>query len=297
MRLVNIVGAQSGSIGMHIEFSGRVINVERASQGLFSSDPASLFESWAEFRRWAQSMDFATLDSAPSPERADLGPVSPTPRQVFAVGLNYSGHADESGFAKPDHPVIFTKYSSSITGPYTDVALPPGSVDWEVELVVVVGRSGRNIPFDMAWEFVAGLTVGQDISEREMQHRGPAPQFGLAKSHAGFSPIGPALVTPDEFENPDDLEIGCKIDGVQMQIGRTSSLIFSVPELVARLSQTVELLPGDLIFTGTPEGVGAGRTPTRFLRSGEVLESYIEGIGHLEQRMITRSDSAVPSGV
>jgi 2-keto-4-pentenoate hydratase/2-oxohepta-3-ene-1,7-dioic acid hydratase in catechol pathway len=134
---------------------------------------------------------------------------------------------------------------------------------------------------------VAGLTVGQDLSERVSQLAGPAPQFGLGKSFAGFGPVGPWLVTPDEFENPDDLELGCSIDGEQVQKGRTSELIFSVPQLIEGLSRTVALLPGDVIFTGTPAGVGLGRNPQRFIQPGETLVSWVEGIGELRQSFIS----------
>jgi 2,4-didehydro-3-deoxy-L-rhamnonate hydrolase len=133
---------------------------------------------------------------------------------------------------------------------------------------------------------VAGLTVGQDLSERITQTSGPSPQFSLGKSLPGFGPTGPWLVTPDEFDNPDDLELGCTIDGEQMQKGRTRDLVFSVPALISRLSHKLPLLPGDLLFTGTPAGVGLGRTPPRYLAPGEELVSYVRGIGELRQRFV-----------
>jgi len=202
---------------------------------------------------------------------------------VFAVGLNYADHAAEAGIARPEAPVIFTKFASAISGPVTTVPLPPGSVDWEVELVVVIGRGGRDIPAARAWDAVAGLSVGQDLSERHRQMSGPVPQFSLAKSHRGFAPIGPALVTIDELDDPDDLELGATINGEVVQRSRTSQMIFSVPELIEHLSRTVELCPGDVLFTGTPPGVGVGRTPPRFLGPGDVLRSYVDGIGELVQ--------------
>lgn len=164
-----------------------------------------------------------------------------------------------------------------------------GNVDWEVELVVIIGREAHRIDEADAWSHVAGLTVGQDISERISQLRGPAPQFGLGKSFPGFTPQGPWLVTPDEFDNPDDLELGCMIDGEEVQKGRTCELIFPVPSLIAALSQTVTLYPGDVIFTGTPAGVGVGQSPQRFLQPGESLDSWIEGIGELRQRFVAES--------
>jgi 2-keto-4-pentenoate hydratase/2-oxohepta-3-ene-1,7-dioic acid hydratase in catechol pathway len=138
-----------------------------------------------------------------------------------------------------------------------------------------------------AWSYVAGLTAGQDLSEREMQVAPPMPQqFSLAKSFAGFTPIGPQLVTPDEFPDPDDLEIGCTLSGEQMQKARTSDLIFSIPQVIAHLSAVLPLLPGDLIFTGTPSGIGMARNPRRFLRPGDELLTSAEGIGQMRHHFI-----------
>jgi 2-keto-4-pentenoate hydratase/2-oxohepta-3-ene-1,7-dioic acid hydratase in catechol pathway len=164
------------------------------------------------------------------------------------------------------------------------VRLPEGGhTDWEVELVVVLGRQAHHIDPAAAWDHVAGLCVGQDISERITQMQGPAPQFGLGKSFPGFAPMGPWLVTPDEFADPDNLELGCSVDGRQVQHGTTRDLIFPVPALIAKLSAITPLLPGDVVFTGTPAGVGMGRTPQRYLADGEHLTSYVEGIGELSQ--------------
>jgi 2,4-didehydro-3-deoxy-L-rhamnonate hydrolase len=272
---------------LHVSTPTGAVDVAKASDGRFAPDPQAIFESWDAFEGWyAAHRDALAAHSAVHVDPAELGSPVPHPRQVFAVGLNYSEHAAESGFDRPEQPLIFTKFASSITGPVTTVLLPAGSVDWEVELVVVIGRGGRNIPVEQAWRHVAGVTVGQDLSERQQQHSGPAPQFSLAKSHRGFSPIGPELVTLDELDNRDDLEIGATINGEVVQQGRTSQLIFPVPALVANLSETVELFPGDVVFTGTPAGVGAGRTPPRFLEPGDVLRSYITGIGELEQTFV-----------
>ncbi|WP_329558338.1 fumarylacetoacetate hydrolase family protein [Streptomyces uncialis] len=266
-------------------------DVERASGGLFAADPQELYERWEDFRHWAATAPPGG-DVVPTP--ATLGPPVPRPRQVLAIGLNYLDHADESGFAVPEHPPVFTKFVSSITGPHGDITLPDGSVDWEVELVAVIGRRAWQVSREHAWAHVAGLTVGQDISERDKQLTGPVPQFSLGKSHPGFAPLGPYLVTPDEFEDPDDLGLGCAVDGEELQNGRTSSLVFSVPELIARLSAVLPLLPGDVIFTGTPAGVGLGRRPQRFLAEGEELVSYVEGIGEMRHRMVRDRAAAPP---
>jgi 2,4-diketo-3-deoxy-L-fuconate hydrolase len=272
------------------------VDVNEASEGRFSADPQAIYERWDEFVGWART-DAGTARARPAPPADRLGPPVPRPRQVFAVGLNYAEHADESRYARPDEPLIFTKFASSISGPTTTVALPAGSVDWEVELVVVIGQGGRDISSGRAWTHVAGVTVGQDISERQRQHAGPAPQFSLAKSFAGFSPIGPAVVTVDELGDRDDLAIGAEIDGQTVQSSRTSRLIFPVADLVSYLSRVVELYPGDLIFTGTPSGVGAGRTPPRFLRPGEVLRSHIDGVGELVQTFVARGEASAPAAV
>lgn len=277
MRLINY----DGRLGLLV--GSTAVDVHRASNGLFDPDPQAVYDRWEEFVAWAATPNAAATGVVGAVDPTRLGPPVPRPRQIFAIGLNYAAHAEESGFVKPDEPVVFTKFASSLAGPHTRVPLPAGSVDWEVELVVVIGRGGRDIPAASAWDHVAGVAVGQDISERQRQHAGPAPQFSLAKSHAGFSPTGPALVTPDELGDRDDLEIGAEINGQVVQAGRTSQFIFSVPELIARISAVVELYPGDLIFTGTPAGVGAGRTPPRFLQPGEVLRSYIDGVGELVQ--------------
>ena len=216
---------------------------------------------------------------------------------MLAIGLNYAEHAAESGFDVPDEPtVMFTKWPSCLTGPVTDVELPDGGrTDWEVELVAVIGRR--------AFRIGAGRRLGacRRADRRPgpvragLQRRGPSPQFSLAKSLPGFGPTGPWLVTPDEFDNPDDLELGCSVNGDQMQKGRTRDLIFSVPALLAALSRRLPLLPGDVLFTGTPAGVGLGRTPPRLARPGDELVSYIAGIGELRHAPLVVRHGLRPS--
>jgi 2-keto-4-pentenoate hydratase/2-oxohepta-3-ene-1,7-dioic acid hydratase in catechol pathway len=259
--------------------------VQDISFGRFDSSPQQIYDKWREFVSWAHQVD---LDAASPFSASDLGAPAPAPKQVFAIGLNYRAHAAESHFDVPEEPtVMFTKWPSCLTGPVTTVELPPGGhTDWEVELVVIMGRLASRITPDRAWEHVAGLTVGQDLSERITQTSGPSPQFSLGKSLPGFGPTGPWLVTPDEFNDPNDLELGCAINGEQMQKGRTSDLVFSVPVLISRLSHKLPLLPGDVLFTGTPAGVGLGRTPPRYLAPGDELISYVGGIGELRQRFV-----------
>ncbi|GAB36789.1 fumarylacetoacetate hydrolase family protein [Gordonia otitidis] len=259
------------------------VDVENASAGRFGSDPTAVYAQWDDFVAWA---DGADLPAGTAYDAADLGPVVPEPAQIFAIGLNYRDHATESGLDFPAEPPVFTKFRTSLAGPVGDLELPTDTVDWESELVVVIGRTARDVAAENAWEHVAGVTVGQDFSERTRQLVPPAPQFSLGKSFPGFSPIGPAVVTVDEFDDPSNLEIGCSIDGETMQHGRTGELIFSIPVLIERLSAVLPLLPGDLIFTGTPSGVGAGRNPKRFLRVGEEIVTHIEGIGELRQMCV-----------
>jgi 2,4-didehydro-3-deoxy-L-rhamnonate hydrolase len=265
----------------------RGIDVAQASAGRFDADPQAVYGRWDELREWAATASFA--DSAPLAADA-LGAVTPRPTQVFAIGLNYRDHAAESGFELPSEPVVFTKYASSFTGPRGDVRLSPGNVDWEVELVAVIGTGGHRIPEAQGWDHVAGLTLGQDLSDRTTQFAAPPPQFGMGKSFPGFSPVGPALVTADELRadgsDPDDLELGCLVNGEGVQKGRTSAMIFSVPALVAKLSAIVTLLPGDVVFTGTPSGIGASMTPPRFLDEGDELTSWCTGIGQLRHRFV-----------
>jgi 2-keto-4-pentenoate hydratase/2-oxohepta-3-ene-1,7-dioic acid hydratase in catechol pathway len=289
MRIANAAGRAVLLVGDPHDLSGH--DIETASGGRFGSDLMGLYDRWSELVVWAAG---AELSSPVSFARTDLGPPSPAPRQIVAIGLNYRDHALEAGFEVPDSlPPVFTKFVSSLTGPDGEVSLPPGGhTDWEVELVVVIGSVAHHVQEHKSWGCVAGLTVGQDLSERVSQMAGPAPQFSLGKSFPGFAPTGPWLVTPDEVPDRDDLELGARIDGDVMQRARTSALIFPVAPLIARLSQTMTLLPGDLIFTGTPAGVGMGREPQRYLAPGEHLVSWVEGIGEISQTFVAASASS-----
>jgi 2,4-diketo-3-deoxy-L-fuconate hydrolase len=259
------------------------VDVERASGGKFGADPQQIYARWAEFVTWAAGAD---LGKSETYDETRLGPPTPQPGQIYAIGLNYASHAAESGVSTPSEPAVFTKFRASITGPYAQVQLPTDTVDWEAELVVVIGRHAHRVSAADAWDYVAGLTVGQDLSERTLQLAGPAPQFSLGKSFPGFAPLGPCVVTLDELPDRDDLELGCFLDGEQLQKGRTRDLIFSVPVLIERLSAVVPLSPGDLIFTGTPSGVGAARNPRRFISPGQELVTWIEGIGRIRNTFV-----------
>lgn len=283
MRIANVAGR------LTVVTPSGGIDVERASGGRFAADPAAVYDRWAEFSAWAASVEG---DATPFDE-ADLGAPSPRPAQVFAVGLNYGAHALEAGYDIPEVPITFTKFPTCITGPHGELPIPGDSVDWEVELVAVVGTRAEQVSADDAWSHIAGLTVGQDYSERRVQTLGQSPQFSLGKSFPGFGPTGPWLVTLDEFADVDDLALDCTVNGEVMQSGRTRDMLMPVPAIISRLSAVCPLLPGDLIFTGTPDGVGSGRTPPVFLRPGDEVVSTVEGIGAIRQRCVVGVHAAV----
>jgi 2-keto-4-pentenoate hydratase/2-oxohepta-3-ene-1,7-dioic acid hydratase in catechol pathway len=282
MRIANVSGRltllSNGEGG-----KGRGVDVATASHGAFGPDVQSAYERWGDLVAWARTAGGEGVAFRPE----QVGSPAPRPAQVFAIGVNYGAHAAEAGLATATSPVVFTKFPASVTGPFADVDLPRGSVDFEAELVVVIGRVAERVPAARAWEYVAGITMGQDLSERELQLSGPPPQqFCIAKSFKGFAPIGPWLVTPDELANPDDIEIGCSINGETMQRARTSEMIFSVPKLIAYLSSVLPLWPGDVIFTGTPAGIGWGRTPKRLLTPGDELVTFADGIGEMRNHFV-----------
>ncbi|MCL4289594.1 MAG: fumarylacetoacetate hydrolase family protein [Thermoleophilia bacterium] len=270
MRIANLSGRA------HLVVDGRLVDVERASGGRLPADPMALIPALAEIG------ELPVPDDAPALAGAALGPPVPRPSKILAIGLNYRAHAEESGLELPTEPVVFTKLPSALVGCADDIVIPGGrtQVDWEVELVVVIGRRGRRIAEADAWSYVAGLTGGQDVSDREEQFRA-LRQFTMAKSFDTYAPLGPVLVTPDELANPDDVGLSCRVDGEVVQSSRTGDLIFPVAALLAWTSRICTLEPGDLIFTGTPSGVGFGRDPRRFLAPGNVVESEIEGVGSL----------------
>jgi 2-keto-4-pentenoate hydratase/2-oxohepta-3-ene-1,7-dioic acid hydratase in catechol pathway len=275
-RLANIAGRA------HLLVGDGAIDVELRSDGRLPSDPMAVLELWDELRAWTAG---AIGDPMPFDPKL-IGPAVPRPRQLFAIGLNYADHAAETGRPLPESPLVFTKFPSCIAAPSGPLTLPTEHVDWEVELVAVIGRGGRHIAEADALAHVAGFCVGQDFSERVVQRAGSPAQFSMGKSFAGFGPIGPAIVDRDALPAGLDLAITCEVDGEVVQRSRTSKMIFSVPVLVAYLSSICELLPGDVIFTGTPDGVGIGRTPPRFLQPGNVVVSTIEGIGELRTECV-----------
>ena len=223
---------------------------------------------------------------------ASLGAPVSRPRQVFGIGLNYRDHAGESGVPLPPAPLTFTKFPSCIAGPTAAVPLSGDMVDWEVEIVAVIGDETSQVAVDDAWSVVAGLTLGQDISDRAVQMTGVPPQFCLGKSFANYGPIGPALVSIDAFADPDDLPLWCDVAGERMQAARSSQMVFSIPTLVAYLSSICRLHPGDLVFTGTPSGVGMARG--RYLTPGETIVSAADVIGELRNMCVAGTGPLAP---
>jgi acylpyruvate hydrolase len=242
------------------------------------ADVRELLASGSDWHRRAEGAGGESLDSA----SLDYAPIVPAPEKIVCVGLNYRDHAKEAGLPLPDHPMLFAKYSRSLIGANDDIMLPFNSdmVDWEVELGVVIGREARHVTAGQARDHIAGYTIVNDVSMRDWQRR--TSQFLQGKTFEASTPAGPHLVTLDEVGDPAALDLGCSVDDVTMQDSNTRQLIFSADEIVAYLSSIVTLVPGDLIATGTPHGVGAGRTPAVFLETGNVVRSWVQGLG--EQR-------------
>ena len=214
-----------------------------------------------------------------------LAPV-PSPSKIVCVGLNYRKHAAESGLAIPASPLIFAKFPSSVIGPGAPIVIPgdSGEVDWEVELAIVMGRPARQLGEADALDFVAGYTVSNDVSARDLQVADG--QFVRAKSYDTFCPVGPWVVTVDELGEADDLGIGLSVNGEALQDSSTSDLVFGVREIVSFCSRVATLNPGDLILTGTPEGTGFGLDPQRYLAPGDEVVAWIEGIGELANPVV-----------
>ena len=219
-----------------------------------------------------------------------LAPI-PNPTKVVCIGLNYRDHAIESGAPIPEEPVCFNKFSSAVTGPNAPVRLPKvcTQVDYEAELVVVIGKRAKHVQKQQAMEHVAGYMNGNDVSARDWQLNKPGKQWMAGKTFDTFAPVGPVLVTRDEVPNPSALGIRLRLNGQTMQNSTTAQLIFDVPYTIAYLSKIVTLEPGDLIFTGTPPGVGMARKPQVWLKAGDVVEVEIDGLGTLSNPVVAEA--------
>ncbi len=267
--------SKNGRAQLVVGPNNQLVDLATASGGVFDSDPIKAFPRWAELRAFAATV---TADGEPCNVN-ELDAPSPWPLQVFGIGLNYRSHAEESGMDIPKAPMTFTKFTSSISGPNADIPVVGATVDWEAELIAVIGSGGRDIKKSDAWSHVAGICVGQDISDRALQFVSQPAQFNLGKSRKGYSPFGPWLIDAVDVPNRDALHMTCTLNGEEVQNTITDDLIFDVGDIIEYLSSIVELLPGDVIFTGTPGGVGVSRKPPVFLKAGDVLVSTIDGIG------------------
>jgi 2-keto-4-pentenoate hydratase/2-oxohepta-3-ene-1,7-dioic acid hydratase in catechol pathway len=247
-------------------------------------------EAWEHLRQ--------TVDAASSVPRVPLAgirwhaPIARPRKNIMCLGLNYAAHARESALARgrdvklPEAPVIFTKAPLTVNGPFGEVRVDRGAtsqVDWEVELGVIIGRTGRNISADRALEHVFGYTAINDVTARDLQQR--HAQFFKGKSLDGFCPMGPMVVTADEFGDPQAKRLTCRVNGVVKQDGSTADMIFPVRSIIEWLSRGMTIEAGDIIATGTPEGVGMGRTPPEYLHDGDLLETEVESIGLMRNRI------------
>jgi len=216
-----------------------------------------------------------------------IGPPISRPSKIVCVGLNYAKHAAESGMDIPNEPVLFFKSSSAITGPYDPIIIPKNSskTDWEVELAIVIGKRASYVSKEDALNYIAGYVLHNDVSEREFQIE-RSGQWVKGKSCDSFAPIGPFIATADEIENPNNLNLWLKVNGEEMQNSNTSDFIFNIEEVVSYISQFMTLIPGDIISTGTPFGVGLGLNPPKYLKEGDIVELGIEGLGISKQTCI-----------
>ncbi|MCB0664590.1 MAG: fumarylacetoacetate hydrolase family protein [Saprospiraceae bacterium] len=261
--------------GQRIDVSGFG---EDYTPAFFASDGLKRLSDWLE----------KNADKCPvvSPDQRHAAPVTQSGK-LICVGLNYAAHAKESGMEIPKSPVLFGKATSSICGPYDSVVIPKGSVktDWEVELAIVIGKRANYVSRENAFEYIAGYMVHNDVSERafQLEHGG---QWIKGKSADTFAPLGPWLVTKDEVGDPNNLHLWLKLNGETLQDSSTSDFVFNTQYLVSYISQYMSLMPGDIISTGTPAGVGLGLNPQRYLKPGDVMELGVEGLGVSKQTAV-----------
>jgi 2-keto-4-pentenoate hydratase/2-oxohepta-3-ene-1,7-dioic acid hydratase in catechol pathway len=266
---------------------GSLVDLNRARNDVPHCIKTLLAQGPAGLQRAAEAL----TAGEPIPARdVRLLPIVPNPDKIICVGKNYADHAKETGSAPPTEPVFFSKFSSAINTDGQPIVLPrvSNSVDYEAELVVVIGVGGRYIPKEEALGHVAGYCCGNDVSARDWQKYKSGGQWLLGKSFDTFAPIGPALVTADEVPDAGKLDIQLRLNGQVMQQSNTSEFLFSIAELIAYVSQVCTLAAGDLIFTGTPSGVGFARTPPIFLKPGDVVEVEIERIGILRNPVVAQ---------
>jgi 2-keto-4-pentenoate hydratase/2-oxohepta-3-ene-1,7-dioic acid hydratase in catechol pathway len=260
-----------------------LIDLARALPGA-PCDMIGVIEAWPRIERELRRIEGAKPDLALS--AVHLQAPVPAPRKILAIGLNYADHIEESGLPKPERQIWFSKLGNAVNGPYDPIEMPKASsaIDYEAEFVAVIGRRCRHVAKEDAAGAVFGFTAGNDVSVRDWQFH--TPQWILGKSFDTHAPFGPWIVTADEVGDPHSLHIRCFVNGQLRQNSNTKNLVFDVYDQIALLSQAMTLMPGDVIFTGTPGGVGFAAKPPSFLKAGDVVRVEIERIGALEARMV-----------
>ncbi len=285
-----MASARFGSVGgravLVADSLAGFVDIEKFSGGKLPSDPMACIERWSDVCSLAQSLASAKATELTPLDFNKLDCPVPRPRQIFAVGVNYKAHAAEMNHGLPKEPLVFTKFPSSLNRPHGQIKLVGEKCDFEAELVAVIAKGGRNISLTDAWSHVAGLCAGQDFSDRALQYANTPPQFSLGKSRAGFAAIGPYITDAATLATRGNLEMTCRVSGEVMQHTQTDDMIFEIPDIIVYLSSICELFAGDVIYTGTPSGVGAGRTPQRFLRTGDIVETTIQDLGTLRNTCI-----------
>ena len=292
MRLVTFenAGSTAGSVRLGLVVGTEVIDLAARSKN--AGHAAAYFSSMAAFLDAGEEAMSSARAIAKDPgaglrlEAVRLLPPVPRPGKIIAVGFNYRDHAAEQGIKPPEAPLIFAKFTTSITGPYDPIVLPAGDpqVDYEAELGVVIGRRGKSIPEDRAYDYIAGYLALNDVSARKWQFGDK--QWVRGKSCDTFCPIGPWLVTREEVPDPQALLIACRVNGEVRQSANTRDLYFGIPTLLAYISASITLEPGDIIATGTPPGVGVFRKPPIYLQAGDVVEVEIESVGTLRNTVV-----------
>ena len=261
-------------------------DLEKISEGNLSHDTTNALFHLEELDELNNKLN--DLEATGKISEAEFDAPVSFPKNCYAIGLNYRNHAEEANMTIPEVPMVFTKHTSCLVGATADVEMRSNYVDYEAELVVVIGLSGKDITKNQAWNHVAGLCVGQDISDRPAQFASTPPMFNLGKSFDTFGPVGPALVSPDSLPNKESLVIECKVNDEIRQNDNTDDLIFDVPTIISYLSEIVTLNTGDVIFTGTPGGVGVSQG--KFLKDGDIITTSIEGLGTLTNKCVRVSD-------
>jgi len=293
MKLVTYKPAGAGpQLGVLVD--GKVVNLSEASGGRLPNDMRSFIEQGDSALKLAQEIaGKGGANGVPLGDVKLLAPIS-NPSKLIAIGLNYMDHVRETGSKVPQIAIMFTKYTSAIVGLGDEIRWDPSvtaKVDWEAELAVVIGKRASKVKEEDAFDYILGYANCNDVSARDLQNE-KGDQWIMGKSLDTFAPMGPYLVTKDEIPDPNSLAIKCLVNGQAMQNSNTHEMIFKVPYLISYLSRGVTLLPGDIITTGTPDGVGGARKPPIFLKNGDVVTVEVEGLGQL-----TNTCVEVPAGV